>query len=375
MAGVLAGVLAGAVAAVLAVALGAVLLAAGVVGVVAALLAGWAGLAGADVVPDAAWPAGLPARARPSAVPPAASRKARVSTTGSRAVRRRAGRAPVGPGAVGPGAVGPGAAPIGPGADGCQVWASTVWVGFSYRVPIPGSWVVVSAASTCAAVGRACESLARAASTSGRRPGGTALMSGSACMIRYMMASDGPVPNGAFPPAAKATVTAHVKMSAAVPARPVICSGAMKPAEPTVMPVLVRLVVSSAWAMPKSMTFGPAAVSSTLEGFRSRCTIPAAWIAASASASPVARPYSIWGSSGPYASTYSDSEGPSAYSVTRNGFGASVSASITRTVHMPWILVSAVTSRPNLVRNSGLSASSGRSTLTATGWPSRASAR
>ena len=103
MAGVLAGVLTGVVAAALAVALGAVLLAAGVVGVVAALLAGWAGLAGADVVPDAAWPAGLPARARPSAVPPAASRKARVSTTGSRAVRRRAGRAPVGPGGVGAG--------------------------------------------------------------------------------------------------------------------------------------------------------------------------------------------------------------------------------------------------------------------------------
>ena len=54
----------------------------------------------------------------------------------------------------------------------------------------------------------------------------TALMSGAACMIRYMMASEGPVPNGAFPPAAKATVTAQVKMSAAVPARPVICSTA-----------------------------------------------------------------------------------------------------------------------------------------------------
>ena len=77
---------------------------AGEVGAVAALLAGWAGLAGADVVPDAAGLAGLPARARPSAVPPAASRKARVSTTGSRAVRRRPGLGPVGPGAVGPGA-------------------------------------------------------------------------------------------------------------------------------------------------------------------------------------------------------------------------------------------------------------------------------
>ena len=137
-------------------------------------------------------------------------------------------------------------------------------------------------------------------------------------------------------------------MSAAVPALPMTCSGAMYPAEPTVMPVLVRLVVSSAWAMPKSMTFGPPAVSRTLEGLRSRCTIPAAWIAASASASPVARPYSIPASSGPRVSMYSDSEGPSAYSVTRNGFGACVSASITRTVHTPWMRVSMVTSRPNL---------------------------
>ena len=79
--------LAGVVAAVLAGALGAVLLAAGVAGVVAELLAGWAGLAGADVLPDAAWLAGLPARARPSAVPPAASRKARV-----RSEERRVGK-------------------------------------------------------------------------------------------------------------------------------------------------------------------------------------------------------------------------------------------------------------------------------------------
>jgi hypothetical protein len=44
---------------------------------------------------------------------------------------------------------------------------------------------------------------------------------------------------------------------------------------------------------------------------RSRCTMPAAWIAVSASASPVARPYSIPGSSGPWAAAYSDSDGPS----------------------------------------------------------------
>ena len=171
-----------------------------------------------------------------------------------------------------------------------------------------------------------------------------------------------PVPNGDCPLAAKATVTAQVKMSAAVPARPVICSGAMNPAEPTVMPVLVRPVVSIAWAMPKSMTFGPPAVSSTLEGLRSRCTIPAAWIAVSASASPVARPYSIPGSSARGVDVLGQ-RGAVGVLGDQDGSGAWVSASITRTVHMPWTRVSVVTSRPNLVRNSGSSASSGRSTV------------
>ena len=63
------------------------------------------------------------------------------------------------------------------------------------------------------------------------------------------------------------------------------------------------------------------------------------------------------------------------YSVTRNGLGASVSASITRTVHMPLTRVSVVTSRLNRARNSGFSASSGRSTFTATRWPSFAAPR
>ena len=76
-----------------------------------------------------------------------------------------------------------------------------VWVGLPY--PTDGcALVCVSSLSNCGAVGRSPGSLARAASTSGRSPGGTALMSGSACTIRYMMASGGPVPNGGFPLAA-----------------------------------------------------------------------------------------------------------------------------------------------------------------------------
>ena len=133
LAGVLTGVVGGVLAGVLA---GLVVLAAGEVGVVAALLEGWAGLlAGAVVLPGAVGLEGLLARARPSAVPPAASRKARVSTTGSRALRRREDRGaagPVSPCPVKRCPVGTGAGPIGPVADGCQVWASTVWVGLSY---------------------------------------------------------------------------------------------------------------------------------------------------------------------------------------------------------------------------------------------------
>ncbi len=157
-------------------------------------------------------------------------------------------------------------------------------------------------------------------------------MSGSPYMIRYKMAWAFPAPNGDRPAAAYATVTPQAKMSAAGPGRPLICSGAMKPIEPTIMPVLVMAVVSFLRATPKSMTFGPTSVRMMLEGLRSRCMIPAAWIAVSALASPVARPYSVSGLSDPYVSMCSASEGPSAYSVTTNGRDDWESASITRTV-------------------------------------------
>ncbi len=64
------------------------------------------------------------------------------------------------------------------------------------------------------------------------------------------------------------------------------CSGDMKPGVPIVMPVWVSALASSAREMPKSITFGPSAASRMLEGFRSRWTTPAAWMASNASASP-----------------------------------------------------------------------------------------
>ena len=83
------------------------------------------------------------------------------------------------------------------------------------------------------------------------------MISGSAYKTRYKTALVSPVPNGDCPAAAYPIVTPQTKMSAAGPGRPVTCSGAMKPTEPTIMPVRVTEVVSSVWAIPKSMTFGP----------------------------------------------------------------------------------------------------------------------
>jgi len=113
------------------------------------------------------------------------------------------------------------------------------------------------------------------------------------------------------------------------------------------MPVLVTPALSCRRAMPKSMTFGPASVRMMLDGLRSRCMMPAAWITVSASARPVARPNSMSPETDPCLSMYSDSEGPSANSVTTNGAADFESASMTRTVHTPLTCSSAATSRPN----------------------------
>ena len=71
--------------------------------------------------------------------------------------------------------------------------------------------------------------------------------------------------------------------------------------EPTIMPLRVSAVASSARAIPKSITRGPSGASSTLDGLRSRCTTPAAWMACRASATPAISRNTIASGIGPFA--------------------------------------------------------------------------
>jgi hypothetical protein len=86
-----------------------------------------------------------------------------------------------------------------------------------------------------------------------------------------------PVPNGPSPVAAKASTAPRLNTSLGGPTRlPRACSGDMKDGEPNTTPVPVSMVASAAREMPKSMIRGPSSANSTFDGFRSRCTMPAA---------------------------------------------------------------------------------------------------
>lgn len=82
--------------------------------------------------------------------------------------------------------------------------------------------------------------------------------------------------NGPRPVAACTITDPSAKMSAAGPTSRGRrnCSGAMKGGVPINLPVSVRSSLSFGREIPKSMTFGPSSASSTLLGFRSRCTTP-----------------------------------------------------------------------------------------------------
>ena len=92
--------------------------------------------------------------------------------------------------------------------------------------------------------------------------------------------------------------------------RPWVCSGDMNPGEPTTVPVCVSALVSMDREIPKSMSRGPSSANSTLDGFRSRWTMPAACIALRPSASPAASRSTMDSGTGPRAATASASDGP-----------------------------------------------------------------
>src|SRR6185437_4887644 len=147
------------------------------------------------------------------------------------------------------------------------------------------------------------------------------------------------------------------------------CSGDMKLGVPTTSPERSSGAASAAWEIPKSITRGPSRASSTLDGLRSPCTTPAAWIALRLLASPAASASSDAADSGPRSRTASDSDGPFTYAVASQGTWASTSASATRAVNRPLTFLAAATSTLNRARNSGSAASPAWMIFTATGRP------
>ena len=225
----------------------------------------------------------------------------------------------------------------------------------------------LTSSSTCGAVGRCRGSLARHRSISGRISSGSAAVSGSLWTTRYTSAAVDPVPKGPWPVAAKARTAPRLKISLGGPtSRPSACSGDMKPGEPTTMPVWVSALASADREIPKSSTRGPSSATITFDGFRSRWTTPAAWIALRPSASPAVSARTEPTGIGPPLTTALASEGPATYDVASHGTGPSRSASTTGAVNIPLTRRAAETSRANRVRKSGLSARSARIALTAT---------
>jgi hypothetical protein len=101
------------------------------------------------------------------------------------------------------------------------------------------------------------------------------------------------------------------KMSVAgVASPPWMRSGAMYDGVPTTRLLVIRVALGES-TTPKSMMYGPTSPSRTLLGLRSRCTRPAAWIEASASARPAASVSTAPGESAPCPSTQRSRLGPS----------------------------------------------------------------
>jgi len=143
----------------------------------------------------------------------------------------------------------------------------------------------------------------------------------------------------------------------------------MNPGVPTTMSVRVSRLASSATEIPKSMTRGPSGASSTFEGFKSRCTTPAPWVASSASASPAPKASTDASGHGPNSLTARSRDSPGTYAVASHGGEPSGSAATTPAVKNPLTVRATATSRAKRRRNSLSPARSGRTTFTATARP------
>ncbi len=201
----------------------------------------------------------------------------------------------------------------------------------------PGAgWSAPTSASSSRAVGRSPGCLARQLPTSERSSPGTSLRFAGLLTSRYMSAAFDPAPNGPCPVAAKVSTEPRLNTSLAGPmSAPRTCSGDMYPGEPISTFAPATTLASAASEIPKSMTLGPSSASRTLEGFRSRCTTPAAWMAPRPSASPAVSASVLRTGNGPWPRTASVSDGPATYAVASHGIGASRSASTTSAVNRP----------------------------------------
>jgi hypothetical protein len=151
-----------------------------------------------------------------------------------------------------------------------------------------------------------------------------------------MSAALDPAPNGPCPVEAKVSTEPRLNTSLAGPTgAPRTCSGDMYPGEPISTFTPATTLASAASEIPKSMTLGPSSASRTLEGFRSRCTTPAAWMASRPSASPAVSASVLRTGNGPWLRTASFSDGPGTYAVASHGIAASRSASTTSAVNRP----------------------------------------
>ena len=165
-----------------------------------------------------------------------------------------------------------------------------------------------------------------------------------------------PVPNGPWPVAAKVSTAPRPNMSLAGPiSAPRTCSARHVPGEP-IISLPAAALASAAGDIAQSMTRGPSSASSTLDGFRSPCTTPAAWIALRLSASPAASASTVQRQR-PVVAHRLGQRGPATYAVASQGIGLSRSASTTCAVNKP-LTFGRRDLAPDRARNSGSVASS-----------------